>query len=363
MKSGPLKHEASICKGSSSSKQKQSVHSSQNEQPRILKPVKPTILLERGASFNLQKPNISSSPRPDSSIKSGDPRNDQDSPRPGPSILKSSKKPGMFIIPLVIIIKKNAVVRILTNFLYGLSKLGIVENKHSSILSKSDKQGITSTGVVCSKDTCVVKASDPLIPMDKIKNDSTDGACESPLILVNNDNEMSTKPEVLSIPRASKTCGSDFQDIAPTSSSEDLPPEEVQYEQKVVESDGNISCKSAAAIQASEDLLPESPQGCLVAQNPYSPDTKSNDLNLKQQALVDQSSTVGSSLGALVIPEQSYIWQYVLSSFPLFTPMYQFVKCLCIYCFISEVPLRFQDLEALLKCTMGFRLTYLPVHR
>uniref|UniRef100_A0A0E0E9Y0 AIPP2-like SPOC-like domain-containing protein n=1 Tax=Oryza meridionalis TaxID=40149 RepID=A0A0E0E9Y0_9ORYZ len=279
MKSGPLKHEASICKGSSSSKQKQSVHLSQNEQPRILKPVKPTNLLERGASFNLQKPNISSSPRPDSSIKSGDPRNDQDSPRPGPSILKSSKKPG------------------------------IVEKKHSSILSKSDKQGITSTGVVCSKDTCVVKASDPLIPMDKIKNDSTDGACESPLILVNNDNEMSTKPEVLSIPRASKTCGSDFQDIAPTSSSEDLPPEEVQYEQKAVESAGNISCKSAAVIQASEDLLPESPQGCLVAQNPYSPDTKLNDLNLKQQALVDQSSTVGSSLGALVIPEQTYIWQ------------------------------------------------------
>ncbi|KAF0930675.1 hypothetical protein E2562_034203 [Oryza meyeriana var. granulata] len=283
MKSGSFKHEASVCKDASSSKQKQSVHSSQNEKPRILKPVKPTNLLERGASFNLQKPSIASSPRPNSSIKSVDPRNDQDSPRPGPSILKSSKKPG------------------------------IVEKKHSSILSKSEKQGIAvhqaSTGVVSSKDTYAVKASDPLIPMHKIKNDGIDGACETPLISVNNDNKMPTKSEVLSMPCASMTCGSDLQDIARTGFSEGLPPEEVQYEQKIVASAGNGSSKSAVVTQTSEDILLGSPQGHLVAHNPCNPDSKLNDLNLKQQPFVDQTSTVGSSFGALVIPEQTYIWQ------------------------------------------------------
>ncbi|XP_040384059.1 uncharacterized protein LOC102719988 isoform X2 [Oryza brachyantha] len=281
-KSGSFKHESSVCKDSSSSKEKQSVHSSQNEKPRILKPVKPTNLLERRASFNLKKPNIPSSPRPDSSIKSGDPRNDQDSPRPGPSILKSSKK------------------------------TGIVEKKRSSILSKSEKQGIlvrSSTGVASSKDICAVKASDPLIEMDKIKTDNTDNACETPLVLVKNDDEMPTKPEGLAMPSTSMTQRSFLQEIAPTSSSEDFPSEEVHHEEHIIQSVGNGSSKSAVAVQASKDILPGSPQGHLVVHNPNNPDSKLNDLNLKQESFVDLYSAVEGSFGALVIPEQTYIWQ------------------------------------------------------
>uniref|UniRef100_A0A0D9XMS9 AIPP2-like SPOC-like domain-containing protein n=1 Tax=Leersia perrieri TaxID=77586 RepID=A0A0D9XMS9_9ORYZ len=307
MKSGSFKHEASVCKDSSSSKQKQSVHSSQNEKPRIVKPVKPTNLLERRASFNLQKPSIPSSPRSDSSTRTADPRNDQDNPRPGPSILKSSKKTGKLLIPYSNCCKEYITVP-LTNFLYGSSKLGLVKKKHSSILSKSEKQGITdhptSTGVVSSKGTYVVKASDPLIPVDKIENDSTDDACETPLVLVNNDNEMVIKPEVVSMPCAPVICGSDLQDIVSTSCSE-----EVQYEQKHLERSESGFSRSAVAIQASEDILPDCPQGCLVPYNPDNPDSKLNDMNIKQQAFVDQSAASGSSFGALVIPEQTYIWQ------------------------------------------------------
>ncbi|KAL5224365.1 hypothetical protein ABZP36_011004 [Zizania latifolia] len=281
MKSGSFKHDASVCKDSSSSKQKQSF---QNETPRILKPVKPPNL-ERRASFNLQKPSIPLSLRPESSMKSGDRRNDQDSPRPGPSILKSSKKPG------------------------------IIEKKHRTILSKSEKQGIavhpTYTGVISDKDVYAVKASEPPIPMDNVKNETTeDGACETPPMLVNNDNEMPAKVEVLSLPCAPMTCELELQKVIPrANASEDLLPEEVQYQHLTVESTGNNSSESAVAIQASKEILPESSQGLLMVHNLHNPDNKLNCLNLKQQAFVDQSSTVGSSFRALVIPQQTYNWQ------------------------------------------------------
>ncbi|KAG8092642.1 hypothetical protein GUJ93_ZPchr0012g21512 [Zizania palustris] len=281
MKSGSFKHDASVCKDSSSPKQKQSF---QNETPRILKPVKPPNL-ERKASFNLQKPSIPSSLRPESSMKSGDQRNDQDSPRPGPSILKSSKRPG------------------------------IIEKKYRTILSKSEKQGIavhpTYTGVICAKDVYAVKASEPPIPRDNIKNETTeDGACETPQILVNNDNEMPAKVEVLSMPCTPMTCELELQKVIPrANASEDLLPEEVQYQHLTAESTGNNSSESAVVIQASKDILPESPQGLLMAHNLHNPDNKLNCLNLKQQDFVDQSSTVGSSFRALVIPQQTYNWQ------------------------------------------------------
>ncbi|KAG8084319.1 hypothetical protein GUJ93_ZPchr0010g7529 [Zizania palustris] len=285
-KSGSFEHEASVSKVSSSSKQKQPFQSSQNEKPRILKRVKQTNLLERRASFNLQKPSIPLSPRPDSSMKSGDRRNDQDSPRPGPSILKSSKKPGN------------------------------IEKKHRSILSKIEKQDIavhsTYTGVISAKDAyAVVKASEPPIPMDNVKKEITDdGACETPLALVNNDNEMPAKVEVLSMPCAPLTCESDLQKVIPrANASEDLLPEEVQYQHLIVESTGKNSHESMVASQALNDILPENPQGLLMAHNLHNPDNNLNDSNLKQQSFVYQSSTVGSSFRALVIPQQTYIWQ------------------------------------------------------
>jgi hypothetical protein len=98
LKPESFNREGSICKDSSSTKQKQSLLLSRDEKPRMLKPTKDKSFLERRASFNLQKPNIPLSPRPDSSMKSGERKIDQDNPRPGPSILKTSKKTGKLFI-------------------------------------------------------------------------------------------------------------------------------------------------------------------------------------------------------------------------------------------------------------------------
>jgi hypothetical protein len=69
--------------------------------------MKDKSFLERRASFNLQKPNIPSSPRPDCSMKSGDRKTDQDNPRPGPSILKTSKKSGNLFISCTQFLEEN----------------------------------------------------------------------------------------------------------------------------------------------------------------------------------------------------------------------------------------------------------------
>lgn len=98
LKSESFKREGSVSKDFSSLKQKKSSLLSQDEKPRMLKPMSDKSFLERRASFNLQKPNIPLSPRPDSSMKSGDRKVNQDNPRPGPSILKTSKTPGKLFI-------------------------------------------------------------------------------------------------------------------------------------------------------------------------------------------------------------------------------------------------------------------------
>jgi hypothetical protein len=94
MKSDSFKSEGSVCKDAGSSKQKQSFHVSQDEKSAILKSMKEKNMMERRASYSLKKPNIPSSPRPDSSMKSGERKLHHDISRPGPSILKTSKKIG-----------------------------------------------------------------------------------------------------------------------------------------------------------------------------------------------------------------------------------------------------------------------------
>jgi hypothetical protein len=98
MKSDSFKSEGSVCKDAGSSKQKPSFHVSRDDKSVMLKSMKEKNMMERRASFNFKKPNIPSSPRPVSSMKSGERKLHQDISRPGPSILKSSKKPGKIVI-------------------------------------------------------------------------------------------------------------------------------------------------------------------------------------------------------------------------------------------------------------------------
>lgn len=104
--SGSFKREDSVCLDAGSSKQKQTFHLSQDEKPGILKAVKEKNLIERRASFSFKKPSIPSSPRPDSCMKLGERKNDQDISRSGSSILKSSKRPGKFFIYLILSLGK-----------------------------------------------------------------------------------------------------------------------------------------------------------------------------------------------------------------------------------------------------------------
>lgn len=282
--SGSFKREGSVCKDSSSFKQKQSFLLSQDEKPRMLKPMNDRSFLERRASFNLQKPNIPSSPRTDCSIKSGDRKIDQDSPRPGPSILKTSKKPGN------------------------------IEKKQSSVFSKSEKRAIavhsTSTGAVSAKDACTVKTSEPPVPLENVNKGSiNDCAGEASFILLTNDSEMPTKPEALSTPLAAAS-ESDLQDIVPRAIAlEDLTPNVGQFQQKSFETTANKSSQSSEAVQASEGILLQSPHGLSVAQKLCAPDNKLSEPSLKHQDSFDQMPTPGNLCTALVIPEQTYIWQ------------------------------------------------------
>ncbi|KAM3402887.1 hypothetical protein ACQJBY_006592 [Aegilops geniculata] len=340
MKSESFKREGSVSKDSSSLKQNKSSLLSRDEKPRMLKLMSDKSFLERRPSFILQKPPLS--PRPDSSVKSGDRKVDQDNPRPGPSILKTSKKPGN------------------------------IEKKQISASFNSEKRGIaihqTSTGVVSSKDADTVKTSDPLLPVENVNKDN-DCVGEASLILRTNDNKMSTHPEVLSTPLA-MTCETDLQSMVPRASasedltpnvgqcqplamtsesqsmvprassseeltpnvgqyqplamtsesdlpsmvpresaSEDLTPNVGQCQQEVLENTEHKSIKSAEEVQAAEDILPESPHDPLMAQKLCAPENKLSEPNLKHQDSFDQLPTLGNLSRTLVIPEQTYIWQ------------------------------------------------------
>lgn len=136
---------------------------------------------------------------------------------------------------------------------------------------------------------------------------------QASFILVKNDNEI-IKPEALSTPCAAMT-----SDMVPRASASDgLTPKVGQRQQNILESTGNNSSKSGEAVQASEDILLEIPQDLLMAHNVRSHDNELNELNLKQEDFADRSST-GNPFRASVIPEQTYIWQYVISPSPLNT--------------------------------------------
>ena len=103
VQSGSFKREGAVCLDFGSSKQEQTFHLSQDEKPVILKPVKEKNLIERRASFSFKKPNIPSSPRPDSCMKLGERKIDQDISKSVPSILKSSKRPGKLFVYLTLL--------------------------------------------------------------------------------------------------------------------------------------------------------------------------------------------------------------------------------------------------------------------
>ena len=226
-------------------------------------------------------------------------------------------------------------------------QLGNIEKKQTSALFNSEKRGIaihqTSTGVVSSKDADTIKTSDPLLPVENVNKDN-DCVGEASLILRKNDNKMSTNPEVLSTPLA-MTCETDLQSVVPRASasedltpnvgqcqplamtsesdllsmvpresaSEDLTPNVGQCQQEVLESTEHKSIKSAEEVQAAEDILPESPHDPLMAQKLCAPENKLSEPNLKHQDSFDQLPTLGNLSRTLVIPEQTSIWQYVLS--------------------------------------------------
>ncbi|CAN6311804.1 unnamed protein product [Urochloa humidicola] len=284
VQSGSFKREGSVCLDAGPSKQKQTFHLSQDEKPGMFKPVKEKNLIERRASLSFKKPSIPSSPRPDSCMKLGERKNDQDISRSGPSILKSSKKPGN------------------------------VEKKQSSDLSKSDngKQHVAvhpkSMGIVSGKDTHV---SDPPVPSQCIKKESSNDVEDGDLFIsVKNGNRMPNESaEVVPTSSTATTWESDLRDVATASTAEDSAPKVVCFKQKLLESTGDDSCKIVEAAQASGDTLNEIPHGVQMTHNLYSPEDKLDKHDLKQEGFIDQSSALENSLRDLVIPEQSYIWQ------------------------------------------------------
>uniref|UniRef100_A0A0A9HQB3 AIPP2-like SPOC-like domain-containing protein n=1 Tax=Arundo donax TaxID=35708 RepID=A0A0A9HQB3_ARUDO len=345
VKSGSFKCEGSVCRDAESSKQKQSVHMSQDENPGILKPMKEKNLIERRASFSFKKPNIPSSPRPDSSMKSGERKIDQDISRSGPSKLRSSKKPGnvekkqssdlsksdkqdvtVHQKPVVVSGKDAYTVKISDPRVPSQCVKKDSSNDdedESADLSKSDKQDDTvhrKPVVVSGKDAYAVKISDPRVPSQCVKKDSSnDGEDVDSFVSVKNGNKMPTEPpEVLTTTCAALICESDLRDIVPSASAlEDSASKLACCQQKSLESTVNDSCdircqqKSSKVepVQASENLLPESPRVHQMAHNIYPTENKLDKPNLKQEAFVDQSSTLGNPSRELVIPEQSYIWQ------------------------------------------------------
>ncbi|PUZ40007.1 hypothetical protein GQ55_9G389300 [Panicum hallii var. hallii] len=287
VQSGSFKREGSVCLDSGSSKQKQTFHLSQDEKPVILKPVKEKNLIERRASFSFKKPNIPSSPRPDSCMKLGERKIDQDISKSVPSILKSSKRPGN------------------------------VEKKQSSDLSKgdNDKQDVTvhpkPMGVVSGKDAHAMKISDPPVPSQCVKTDSSNNVEDEDLFVsVKNGYRMPNgSAEVVPIVSTATTCESDLRDVARASTCEDSAPKVVCFQQKLLESAGDDSCNIVEVAQASGDILNEIPHGVQMAHNLYPPDHKFDKPDLKREAFGDQSSALENPLGDLVIPELSYIWQ------------------------------------------------------
>ncbi|XP_066376468.1 ASI1-immunoprecipitated protein 2-like isoform X1 [Miscanthus floridulus] len=286
VQSGSFKREGSDSIDAGSSKQKQTFHLSQDEKPGVLKPIKEKNLTERRASFSLKKPNIPSSPRPDSCMKSGERKIDQDISRSGTSILKSSNRPGY------------------------------AEKKQSYDLSRSDngKQDVTvhpKPMEVSGKDAYGVKISDPPVQSQCAKKDrSNDVEDDDLLISVNNINIAPNEhAEVVTTTFTAMTCESDLQDVPRESTSDDSAPKVVCCQQKLLENTGDDSCKIVEVVQDSGDILSVTPRGLQMAHNLSPPDNKLDKPDLKKETFADQSSALGNPLKDFIIPEQSYIWQ------------------------------------------------------
>jgi hypothetical protein len=218
------------------------------------------------------------------------------------------------------------------SFHYVSLELGNVEKKQSSDLSKgdNDKQDVTvhpkPMGVVSGKDTHAMKISDPPVPSQCVKTDSSNNVEDEDLFVsVKNGNRMPNgSAEVVPTISTATTCESDLRDVARASTCEDSAPKVVCFQQKLLESAGDDSCNIVEVAQASGDILNETPHGVQMAHNLYPPDHKFDKPDLKREAFGDQSSALENPLGDLVIPELSYIWQYDLFSSP-FTPLNQLI--------------------------------------
>lgn len=331
VQSGSFKREASDFIDAGSSKQKQTFHLPQDEKPGLMKPIKEKNLTERRASFSLKKPNIPSSPRPDSCMKSGERKIDQDISRSGTSVLKSSKRPGKLLIYLIISQEKEKwkilVVAPLTPplmcFLYGLLESGYAEKKQSYDLSRSDngKQDVTmhvKPMEVSGKDAYGVKTSDPPVQSQCAKKDRSNDVEDDDLVIsVNNVNiAQNEHAEVVPTTFTAMTCESDLQDVQRESISDDSAPKVVCCQQKLLENTDD-SCKIVEVVQDSGGILSVTPRDLQMAQNLYPPDNKLDKPDLKKEAFSDQSSALGNPLKDFVIPEQSYIWQYDPPLLPL----------------------------------------------
>ena len=219
------------------------------------------------------------------------------------------------------------------SFLYVLLDLGNVEKKQSSDLSKgdNDKQDVTvhpkPMGVVSGKDAHAhaMKISDPPVPSQCVKKDSSNDVEDEDLFVsVKNGNRMPNgSAEMVPTISTATTCESDLLDVARASTSEDSAPKVVCFQQKLLESTGDDSCKIVEVAQASGDInmLNEVPHCVQMAHNLYPTNNKLDKPDLKQQAFVDQSSALENPLRDLVIPELSYIWQYDLFSSPFYPPL------------------------------------------
>uniref|UniRef100_K4A4V4 AIPP2-like SPOC-like domain-containing protein n=1 Tax=Setaria italica TaxID=4555 RepID=K4A4V4_SETIT len=329
VQSGSFKREGSVCLDAGSSKQKQTFHLSQDEKPGILKPVKEKNLMERRASFSFKKPSIPSSPRPDSCMKLGERKNDQDISRSGSSILKSSKRPGNVEKKQSSDLSKSDNDK--QDVTIHPKSMGVVSGKVAHVpdppvsskcvkkessngVSKSDndKQDVTvhpkSMGVVSGKDAHV---SDPPVPSKCVKKESSNDVEDEDLFIsVKNGSRMPNESaEVVLTSSTTMTSESGLRDVAIASTSEDSAPKVVCFQQKPLESTGDDSCKIVEAAQATGSILNEIPPGVQMAHNLYPPDDKLDKPDLKQEAFMDQSSALENPLRDLVIPEQSYIWQ------------------------------------------------------
>jgi hypothetical protein len=210
-------------------------------------------------------------------------------------------------------------------------ELGNAE-KGGSDLSKSDKREVSvhqkPSGFVSGKDVSVVNVPDPPVPTQCVKRESSnDGEGDSFIAAKDGCGIPTETPDVLPTTSDATVPESDLRDVVPqVGVVVDSASKVVGCEQKPLQSTVN-NCRDVGVTEASDDTLPDISHDFQMIHNRYPTDNKLDKPNLKQEAYLDQSTTE-NPLGDLVIPEQSYIWQYDLSP-SFFTPLisYEVFKC------------------------------------